>query len=105
MMITHSFEPDLNQRPMDYKLALLQSTGSTNWAIEGFDDREWHFISCELLVHNAFVKKKNYTSLLRAGFEPATNGLQTCFTTAHRSTNWAIEGLTIVSDISFHVNC
>ena len=70
-----------------------------------FDEREWHFISCELLVHNAFVKNKNYTSLLRAGFEPATYGLQTCFTTVHRSTNWAIEGLTIVSDISFHVNC
>ena len=54
-----------------------------------FDEREWHFISCELLVHNAFVKKKN-DKLLRAGFEPATYGLQTYFTTVHRSTNWAI---------------
>ena len=70
-----------------------------------FDDHEWHFISCELLVHNAFVKKKSYTSFLRAGFEPATYGLQTCFTTVHRFTNWDIEGLTIMSDISFHVNC
>ena len=25
-----------------------------------FDDRHWHFISCELLVHNAFVKKKRW---------------------------------------------
>ena len=39
------------------------------------DDHEWHFISCELVVHNGFVKKKNYTSLLRAGFEPATTNL------------------------------
>ena len=76
---------------------------STDWATN--DDHEWHFISCELLVHNGFVKKKNYTSLLRAGFEPATYGLQTYFTTAHRFTNRAIEGLTNVSNISFHVNC
>ena len=161
-MIIHSFEPDLNQRPMDYKLTLLQSTAlstelskvderewlfiscellvhnafvkkkrrwlftpsSRIWTSDlwitnllyyspplyrlsyrRFDDHEWHLISCELLVHNGFVEKKNYTSFLRAGFEPATYGLQTCFTTVHRSTNWAIEGLTIVSDISFHVNC
>ena len=58
-----------------------------------------------LLVHNAFVRKKADTSLLRAGFEPATYGLQTYFTTVHRSTNWAIEGLPNVNDISFHVNC
>ena len=71
-----------------------------------FDECEWHFISCELLVHNAFVKKKNDdNSLLRVGFETATYGLQTYFTTVHRSTNWAIEGLTNVNDISFHVNC
>ena len=44
-----------------------------------FDDHEWHFISCELLVHNAFVKKKRWY------FTPSsriwTSDLQTCFTT------------------------
>ena len=68
-MITHSFEPDLNQRPMDYKLTLLQSTAlptelSKVWRCE------WHFISCELLVHNAFVKKKKITL---HSFEPDLN--------------------------------
>ena len=89
-MITHSlagFEP----ATIDYKRTTVHR--STNWAIEGLTN---YFISCELLVHN-------YTS--RAGFEPATYGLQTYFTTVHRSTNWAIEGLTNVNDISFHVNC
>ena len=89
---------------MYYKLAFLQSTVLSS-ELSKVDDRECHFISCELLVHNAFVKKKKDTSLLRAGFEPATYGLQSCFTTVHRSTISAIEGLTIVSDISFYVNC
>ena len=90
---------------MDYKFAFLQSTALST-ELSKVDDRKWLFISCELLVHNAFVKKKKDDySLLRAGFEPATYGLQTYFTTVHRSTNWAIEGLTNVNDISFHVNC
>ena len=90
---------------MDYKFAFLQSTALPT-ELSKVDDREWLFISCELLVHNAFVKKKKDDySLLRAGFEPATYGLQAYFTTAHRFTNRAIEGLTNVSNISFHVNC
>ena len=31
----HSFEPDLNQRPMDYCLVPTTVHRSTNWAIEG----------------------------------------------------------------------
>ena len=47
---------------MDYKFAFLQSTALST-ELSKVDDREWLFISCELLVHNAFceVKKLHFT--------------------------------------------
>ena len=45
----------LGLQPMDL---LYYSPPLYQLSYRRFDDREWHFISCELLVHNAFVKKK-----------------------------------------------
>ena len=70
VITNHSFELDLNQRPMDYKFAFLQSTALST-ELSKVDDREWLFISCELLVHNAFVKKKK--KLIIHSFEPDLN--------------------------------
>ena len=62
---TSSFEPDLNQRPMDFCLKPTTVHRSTNWAIEGDTSKEG-----PVLYKFTWLDKGNSTALLT--FRPVT---------------------------------